>query len=155
MTDYELRQKIVAEALSWVGTPYHLGARVKGAGVDCATLILQVMVDCDIFTDERLGQYSGDWWCHANEERYALAVLRHATKVLDGVCYRSTQVLPGNIVLGRVMRSSRLNHGAIVVEYPMVVHACAPAVVLVDITRHPMWAYCSVEIFDPLRRAEL
>ena len=71
------------------------------------------------------------------------------------MCYRSTQVAPGNIILGRVTGSTRLNHGAIVIKYPMVVHAIAPAVSLVDITKDAIWAYQTVEIFDPLQRVEL
>ena len=154
MTENEMRQKIIEEAMSWVGTPYHLGSRLNGIGVDCATLILQVMVNTGIFTDERLGQYGGDWWCHSSEEKYALAVLRHAKKVLEGVCYRSTQVAPGNIILGRVTGSTRLNHGAIVINYPMVVHAIDPMVSYVDVTRDAIWAFQTVEIFDPLQGVE-
>ncbi len=37
-----LRQSIVAEALSWAGTPYHHQARLKGVGVDCVGLPIGV-----------------------------------------------------------------------------------------------------------------
>ncbi len=33
------REKIVAAARAWVGTPYHHQASVKGAGCDCLGLI--------------------------------------------------------------------------------------------------------------------
>lgn len=36
------REQVVAEALSWLGTPYHHGARLKGIGVDCAGLLIGV-----------------------------------------------------------------------------------------------------------------
>ena len=153
MTDDEIRQSIVTEAMSWIGTPYHLSSRIKGVGIDCATLILQVMVNCDVFTDERLGHYNSDWWCHTSDEKYAISVLRHAKKILEGICYRSTDIAPGNIILGRVTGSTRLNHGAIVIKYPMVVHAIDPMVSLVDITKDAMWAYQTVEVFDPLQKA--
>jgi cell wall-associated NlpC family hydrolase len=155
MTNQEIRASIVTEALSWIDTPYHLGSRIKGVGIDCATLILQVMVNVGIFTDERLGQYGHDWWLHATEEKYAISVLRHAKKVLEGICYRSTRVEPGNIILGRVQQSKRLNHGAIVIKYPMAVHALSPCVTLIDITTDAMWAYQPIEIYDPLQKAEL
>jgi cell wall-associated NlpC family hydrolase len=154
MTDIELRKRITDEALSWIDTPYHLGSRIKGVGIDCATLILQVMVNAGVFTDERLGTYGHDWWCHTSEDQYAIAVLRHAKKVLEGICYRSTQVDPGNIILGKVARSAVLNHGAIVIVYPMVVHAISPRVSLVDITKDAMWAYNPIEVYDPLQKAE-
>lgn len=37
-----MRERAVAEALSWLGTPFHAGAAVKGAGCDCYGLILGV-----------------------------------------------------------------------------------------------------------------
>jgi NlpC/P60 family putative phage cell wall peptidase len=33
---------IVAEARSWIGTPYHHQARAKGVGVDCAGLVIGI-----------------------------------------------------------------------------------------------------------------
>ena len=32
----------VAEAMTWLGTPYHHQGRVKGIGIDCATLLCEV-----------------------------------------------------------------------------------------------------------------
>jgi hypothetical protein len=34
------RQAVIAEARSWIGTPFHDRARVKGAGVDCLQLLI-------------------------------------------------------------------------------------------------------------------
>ena len=36
------RAKVVAEARSWIGTPWQHQARTKGAGVDCAGLVIGV-----------------------------------------------------------------------------------------------------------------
>jgi len=36
------RSDVVAEARQWLGTPYHHGASVKGAGCDCIGLIIGV-----------------------------------------------------------------------------------------------------------------
>ena len=36
------RAKVVKEALTWVGTPYHDMACVKGVGVDCAMLVFGI-----------------------------------------------------------------------------------------------------------------
>lgn len=36
------RMDIVAEARSWIGTPFHHQARLKGVGVDCAGLVIGV-----------------------------------------------------------------------------------------------------------------
>lgn len=35
-------QDVVAEARTWIGTKFHHQARVKGAGVDCAGLVIMV-----------------------------------------------------------------------------------------------------------------
>ena len=113
MTNAEQREQIVAEAQSWVGTPYRLGGRTKGIGADCATLILQILVNCGVFTNERLGMYSIDWWCHATSDKYLMNVLRHATKVLQTVCYKTLEIEPGNIVLCKVAHSKVYNPGSI------------------------------------------
>lgn len=36
------RAQVVAEARSWIGTPYHHQGRVKGVGADCAGLLIGV-----------------------------------------------------------------------------------------------------------------
>lgn len=38
----KMRAEVVAEALDWIGTPYHDMACVKGVGVDCAMLVFGV-----------------------------------------------------------------------------------------------------------------
>lgn len=37
-----MRAEVVAEAMTWLGTPYHDMACVKGVGVDCAMLVFGV-----------------------------------------------------------------------------------------------------------------
>ena len=152
--EMEIRQKIVEEAKSWAGTPYHLGARIKGVGCDCASFILQVMVNVGVFSNERLETYGPDWFKHTEEERYRMQVLRHAKKIVETICYRSTVALPGQIVLGRCGISKVLNHGAIVIQYPVAVHAVVPCVKIIDLSTDPLWAYHSIEIYDPLLKGE-
>jgi NlpC/P60 family putative phage cell wall peptidase len=50
------RDEFIAEARTWIGTPYHHQARVKGVGVDCVGLVI-----CALGLDEaalRLPAYS-------------------------------------------------------------------------------------------------
>ena len=42
MSLHASRAAVVAEAIAWLGTPYHHRARIKGVGVDCAQLALGV-----------------------------------------------------------------------------------------------------------------
>jgi cell wall-associated NlpC family hydrolase len=151
MTTEELwRIAIVNEAREWIGTPYHIGGRVKGVGCDCATFILQVMVNVGVFTNERLNQYSPNWWLHTSEERYKFAVLRHARKIVNAICRGTQDIKPGNIILAKVGGSKVLNHGAIVVEWPNVIHSIHPKVMMVNATAYPTWSYRPIEVFDPL-----
>jgi len=146
---------MVAEVRSWIGTPYVLGARVKGAGVDCATLLAETLIACGLADREDLGVYSHDWFCHAGQtERYALRILRHAAKTMECVAYRSTAIEPGNLVLTRV--NSRIyNHAGIVVAWPRIVHAVSPCVEEADASRHPMWINHQIAVFDPFSRNDI
>lgn len=42
------RAEVVAEARTWLGTPFHHQARVKGVGVDCAGLVIGVARSLDL-----------------------------------------------------------------------------------------------------------
>lgn len=104
----------VAEALTWLGTRYHHQGRVKGVGVDCGTLI------CEVY--EKVGliphiptpkNHPLDWHLHQSSEFYL-------NKVQEW-CYEVKNPQPGDIVLYRYGKSA--NHGAIIVEWPIIVHA--------------------------------
>ena len=63
MSEQQLRERIVAEARSWVDTPYIHQACAKGVGVDCAMLIRAVgetckVVSVDPATWQRFANYS-------------------------------------------------------------------------------------------------
>ena len=140
---------IVREARSWIGTPYRLGARVKGGGCDCATFIAEVLIACGLAQRENLGVYSQDWFFHTSSERYLMGLLRHAAKTVEAVAHSSAAALPGDIVLTRLARSKVYNHGAIVTAWPKVIHAIAPQVEEIDASTHPLWAYRTVAVFTP------
>ena len=106
---------ICAEARSWLGTPYHHLADVKGVGVDCAMLVVRVfvavgMVPADL--DPR--PYAWDWHLHQGAEKYR--------DWLDIYGDEVTNVEPGDIALWRFGRT--YSHGAIVMEdCETIVHA--------------------------------
>lgn len=65
------RDAVVAEAISWLGTPYHHHGRVKGAGVDCAQILLAIFCDeLGLAPPLDVGQYSTQWHLHRGEEVY-------------------------------------------------------------------------------------
>jgi NlpC/P60 family putative phage cell wall peptidase len=117
MTELEEMQRaaVVAEARRWLGTPYHHAARVRGSGVDCAQLLIGVFSAVQLIEPPRIESYPPDWHLHRSAERYLHVVLAHARE-LEGV-----SPLPGDIVLWRFGRC--FSHGAIVVDWPLVIHA--------------------------------
>lgn len=110
---------MVSEARSWIGTRYHHEGTVKGAGVDCAMLILRVFVACGFCENVDPRPYPADWMLHRDEERYLAFVLDRCREV-QAPC-------PGDIAVFRWGRC--YSHGGIVtVADPLtLVHAYAPA----------------------------
>jgi NlpC/P60 family putative phage cell wall peptidase len=113
------RAAVVAEARSWLGTPYHHAADVKGAGVDCAMLLVRVFCDLGLVPPFDPRPYTRDWFLHRSEERYLGALLARAREV------RAPGL--GDIVLFRMGRC--FAHGGIVIkaEPLTIIHAFAPA----------------------------
>lgn len=61
---------IIAEALTWVDTPYHHLARVKGVGVDCAQLVAGIVENSGVSKSKiNIETYSIEWHMHSREER--------------------------------------------------------------------------------------
>jgi NlpC/P60 family putative phage cell wall peptidase len=108
------RAHIVAVARTWLGTPYHTGGRVKGAGVDCLTLLAEVYAEVGVTPRIAVPYYPYDWHLHRGEERYLNGVLRYAHEI-------EMLPQPGDIVLWKFGRC--FSHGAIVIEWPMIIHA--------------------------------
>ncbi len=117
MTEAEERAAVVAEALSWVRTPYHDGAMVKGAGVDCAMIIKAVYEAVGLESPIDVKPYSPQWYLHRSEELYLTKVLERAHEITEA------QARPGDMVLYKFGRC--FAHGAIIVDpgFPQIVHA--------------------------------
>lgn len=97
---------IVAEARTWVGTPYHHMGDVKGVGVDCGMLLLRIFSDLGILTGVDPRPYTRDWHMHRSEEVYLGYVMGVADELSQD------EVVPGDIALFRVGRC--YSHGAVV-----------------------------------------
>jgi cell wall-associated NlpC family hydrolase len=107
------RAAVVAEALSWLNTPYHPHGRLKGVGVDCAMLPAEVYHAAGLIKHVDPAHYPVDWHLHRSEERYLSVVLEHA--------HETTCVKPGDLVLYKWGRC--FAHGAIVIQWPTIIHA--------------------------------
>ena len=110
------RALVVRIAQEWAGTPYHHRARIKGVGVDCGQLVAGVFEEAGLIPPVPLDLYPRDWMCHRSEERFLATMERYTRKV-------ERPARPGDIMLFQVGRT--ISHGAIVIDYPMVIHAVA------------------------------
>lgn len=109
------RAAVIAEALTWLRTPYHHHGRVKGAGVDCAQLLCAVYEACGCTPHLDPGNYAHDWHLHRGEEVFIGWLQRAGARLVS-------EPKPGDVALFRYGRA--YSHGAIVVEpTPVLVHA--------------------------------
>jgi cell wall-associated NlpC family hydrolase len=117
MTESEFRGAIVAEAKSWIGTPYHDDGKLKGVGVNCAQFAYRVAKASGALPADAPEPrwYTPQLATHSKEER-----LIEYVKAYGGVEIPEAQVKPGDIVAYK----TGLSHGhlAIVLDWPRIVH---------------------------------
>jgi cell wall-associated NlpC family hydrolase len=141
------REDVIREAQGWLGTPYHHAARVKGAGVDCLMLVLEVYGRSGVFARRGVDaasipipRYARDIMLHRNEETYLEGIRQYAVEV--------TEPASGNLALWKFGRI--YSHAAIIIDWPAIIHAYAPEnrVVIGNATLGAL-ANRPVRFFDP------
>jgi NlpC/P60 family putative phage cell wall peptidase len=134
------RAAVVAEAESWIGTPYHHAARVKGAGCDCLTLLAEVFERAGVIAPIEVPFYPPDWHLHRSAELYMNGVVAHAREI-------EHSPRTGDIALFRFGRC--FAHGAIVTQWPRLIHAWHSVGVVADAADQPRLANRKVRFFSP------
>ena len=76
-----IRNRIVAEARGWIGTPYMHQASLKGVGCDCLGLLRGVWRAIHGMEPEPLPAYAADWAQANGEERLAAAARRQLIEI--------------------------------------------------------------------------
>lgn len=119
------REAVVRVARTWLGTPYHHAGRIKGVGADCLTLLAEVYAEAGVIAPvPPIEHYPPDWHLHRSQERYLEGLMRYAREI-------PAPPLPGDLAIYKFGRC--WSHGAIVVEWPMCIHAyLLDGVVLVE-----------------------
>jgi cell wall-associated NlpC family hydrolase len=112
----EQRAAIVREARSWLGTPYHPEARLKGVGADCATMVAEVFAQTGIVPRFEIEHYPHDWHLHRSDELYLSTVLKHSRELPEGELPQA-----GDVVMYKFGRC--YSHGAIVIQWPQIIHS--------------------------------
>jgi NlpC/P60 family putative phage cell wall peptidase len=126
------RAQIVAEARSWIGTPYRHQASLKGVGCDCLGLVRGVWRELIGTEPERAPPYAPDWAEASGDESLAAAAARHLAAVpLD-------QFTPGDVLLFRWRNHLPAKHAAIVTSPETMVHAHDGAAVA-EVALAPWW----------------
>ena len=118
------RAAVVAEAQSWIGTPYHNCADIKGVGVDCGMLLVRVFVDLNLCPPFDPRPYPVDWHLHRSEERYLGFIFDRSAETV--------QPQPGDVMVFRYGRC--YSHGGIVIaaEPLRIVHAYYQARMVIE-----------------------
>lgn len=130
-TERQQRQLIWDLAWKWRGTRYVSNGMVMGprGGIDCAMILVAVYKEAGyIPRDFDPRPYPPQWHVHRNEERY-LGFIHKFSREFDGPPHM------GDVVVFKITQS--FAHGAIVGNWPQIIHARAPLGVLdEDVSRN-------------------
>ena len=118
------RADVLAEARSWLKTPYHPHGRIKGVGVDCGMFLAEVYERVGLIQHCDPGDYSQQWHLHHSAELFLEKIERAGGVRIDGTPQ------PGDIAMFQFGRAA--SHGSIVLEWPMVIHSYIGIGVTID-----------------------
>jgi cell wall-associated NlpC family hydrolase len=107
------RDDIVTEAKTWLGTPWHHAADVKGAGVDCAMFLVRVYCDLGLAPLFDPRPYAMQWYLHQGQPLFLEWLAKYA--------HRVEVALPGDVIMFNFGRHAA--HGAIIVDEDTMIHA--------------------------------
>lgn len=108
---------IVLAARTWIGTPYHHQASVKGVGADCLGLIRGVWREVQGDEAETPPGYSRDWGEVSGTETLIEAAARHM------IAKGNAPPEPGDILIFRMRAGSIAKHAAILATPATMIHA--------------------------------
>lgn len=111
------RSAIVAEARSWLGTPYAHQASLKGVGADCLGLVRGVWRALVGPEPEKAPAYTPDWAEALGEETLLAAARRHLSEIAIG------EAREGDVLLFRLRLGAPAKHAALVSGPGRIIHA--------------------------------
>ena len=113
LPSHPFRTHIVALARSWLGTPYHHQASLRGAGCDCIGLVRGIWREIYGHEAEALPAYTRDWAEGSGRETLLEAARRHLVEV------EPPEAQPGDVLIFRWRRGTLAKHCAILSSLPL------------------------------------
>ncbi|WP_157015089.1 NlpC/P60 family protein [Mesorhizobium xinjiangense] len=118
--------RIVAEALTWLGTPYRHQGTTRGVGCDCLGLVRGVWRGVYGREPELPGPYSADWAEMNGGDPLLAAAQRHCRRADEG------DLSPGRLVVFRWRRGMAAKHAGILITRERFIHAYEGHAVLIS-----------------------
>jgi NlpC/P60 family putative phage cell wall peptidase len=127
-----MRPHVVTLASTWLGTPYHHQASVKGTGTDCVGLIRGVWRGLYGGDAEAAPAYTRDWAEASGRETLLEAARRHLIEI------DPRDAAPGDVLVFRYRGSAIAKHAAILATPDTMIHAMEGAPVC-EVSLSPWW----------------
>lgn len=128
-------------ARTWIGTPYHHQASVKGVGTDCLGLIRGIWLELYGAESEAPPAYSRDWGEANGEETLLAAARRHLIEL------PRAEAKPGDVLVFRIRAASVAKHAALLASPASMIHAMEGYLVS-EIMMTPWWQRRLVAVFS-------
>ena len=147
----ERQARLLAEAESWVNTPFRAHAAVKGAGADCVKMVAEIMVACGLIPGYTFPPYTLDWAKHQDRSlvlewldacpQVARVPVEDPAKIIDLV--QIGDVL--GFTIGRCVQ-----HAAVALNPPLIINAVEGARVSKSQLNDPTWGKRLTCIYRPV-----
>ena len=183
LQELQQRAAVVAEARSWLRTPYSSHAKLKGIGADCGTFLAAVYANAGVFVAKDLPDLPPQWFMHSDREWYLEYLAKYAVEYKlapSGVALASTPAIPARAAVlaeraavdgpttagleasatqpqpGDIICAKHgraFSHGAIVTAWPHALHCFPPCVMESSILYNPVYAGRQMKFFNPWKKA--
>ena len=127
-----LQRRVIAEARSWIGTPYRHQASLKSVGCDCLGLVRGLWRALYGSEPEALKPYSADWAEAGGTDALLVAARRHFIEK------PMLEMSAGDLILFRWKPSHAAKHLGILVSEQAFIHAYEGHAVMIS-ALVPQW----------------
>jgi cell wall-associated NlpC family hydrolase len=139
------RQRHLAQvARSWLGTPFHPHAAIRGVGVDCVHLLAEIYREAGLFAGYELPRYTMDGGDHADSSQVLSWLEAHPNFQRVERAHLAT----GDLVTFRLARVA--HHVGLVLEPPAFIHSIRGYGVIESRLDDPTYAKRLERVYRPV-----